>query len=318
MSPVGGVTAGGVPTRSVRATPGPAQASPGAWASGEGTGSSLQLPMVGPSRRTLTIAGIAIALLGVLVGTAIAWRAFRRPASIAAAPPATVPETNVTLVELPHALPNTSTVAAAAAADGGSRVARGTHARPPATSLDGGVRPPASVAARATAVAAIPRAGTRPTVTASRLRDAAAATAAAPGEPPPAAGEPPAELPPVESPASAGGDPGPTVGGFREGGDTTDATGHMDPSVFMFVYRHYRSQIATCHANAARGHEIVGMIRVRIRLGEDGTVRTARIVQDTARDAGMAQCVLSSVRAWRYPQPEGGEVEFEYPFAFGN
>ena len=32
----------------------------------------------------------------------------------------------------------------------------------------------------------------------------------------------------------------------------------------------------------------------------------------------LVRCVQTSVQSWRYPQPEGGEVEVDYPMRFGS
>jgi outer membrane biosynthesis protein TonB len=93
----------------------------------------------------------------------------------------------------------------------------------------------------------------------------------------------------------------------------------MDPAVFSYVYRHFRSQIAACHSAATRsGAEVAGTMRVRVRLGTDGHVARTRVVSNTTGSEDLARCVEEDVRRWTYPRPEGGEVEFEYNFAFGS
>jgi hypothetical protein len=110
---------------------------------------------------------------------------------------------------------------------------------------------------------------------------------------------------------------GPSVAGYHQG-ESTDATGTMDPAVFSFVYRHYRSQITACHSNVGRGQEVVGTMRVRVRLGTDGHVSRTRVMSNTTGSQELATCVQNVIHQWSYPQPEGGEVEFEYNFGFGN
>lgn len=110
----------------------------------------------------------------------------------------------------------------------------------------------------------------------------------------------------------------PASGGYVEG-DSTDATGTLNPSAFTFVYRHYRSQISSCHSSVTRGgQEVNGVLRLRVRIGTDGHVVRTRVLENTTRNEALATCVQNQVRTWRYPQPEGGEVEVDYPFGFGN
>jgi hypothetical protein len=93
----------------------------------------------------------------------------------------------------------------------------------------------------------------------------------------------------------------------------------MDPSVFSYIYRHYRSQISSCHSIVTRnGQEIVGTMRVRVRLGTDGHVTRTRVLSNTTNNDTLSTCVQNAIHTWRYPQPEGGEVEFDYNFGFGN
>ena len=108
-----------------------------------------------------------------------------------------------------------------------------------------------------------------------------------------------------------------TRGGFTLG-EETDATGTMDPRVFGFVYNHYRAQISSCYSNASRARAISGVIVMRVRINTEGRVGSTRVISDSVRVPELAQCVQTAVRAWRYPQPEGGEVEVDYPMRFGS
>jgi outer membrane biosynthesis protein TonB len=85
------------------------------------------------------------------------------------------------------------------------------------------------------------------------------------------------------------------------------------------VYRHYRSQISSCHSSVTRGgQDVSGIIRVRVRIGADGHVVRTRVLENTTRSEPLATCVQNQIRTWRYPAPEGGEVEVDYPLGFGN
>ncbi|MDB4931029.1 MAG: serine/threonine protein kinase [Myxococcaceae bacterium] len=104
--------------------------------------------------------------------------------------------------------------------------------------------------------------------------------------------------------------------GYRLG-DATEATGHMDPAAFRSVYNRYQAQIANCHSSASRNEAVSGVLVVRVRIGVDGSVRNTRIISDSAHSPALTRCVQTSVQSWRYPQPEGGEVEVDYPMRFG-
>ncbi len=102
-------------------------------------------------------------------------------------------------------------------------------------------------------------------------------------------------------------------------GDDTDATGTMEPTAFQYVYRHYQSQIAACWQSASRAAEVSGVMVVRVRIAEaDGHVTRTRIVSDSTQNAGLQACVQNAIRGWRYPRPAGGDVEVDYPLRFGS
>ena len=294
-----------------------------------GTGSSgVSVPMSGPSTRTMTIAAVAIALAGIGVGAVIGWRALGHgPPAVAAPPP---PETNVALVEQPEMLPEDGGVAVEApdppplrAAHSNPRLHGSTSNGPAGASAsnnpsahssnsagasqDNSANTNSGAAVQTHTPAGHPAtngstnagAGTHADTSQNGSRTTAADLAA----------------------LRAGGDPGapqgPSVAGYRQG-DTTDATGTMDPHVFSFVYSHYRPQISACHSMVSRGDEVRGTMRVRIRLGTDGHVVRTRVMSNTTNNDALAECVQDSIHSWHYPQPEGGEVEFDYNFGFGN
>lgn len=316
--------------------------------SGQGTLSGMSTHdiaasmVTGPSRRQMTAAGVAIGLLGIAVGAVGAWRSTRQPPT----PPVT-PLGPVGLLGDPSAVtaPQTvendaGTVVAVVPQAAGQRAPRVAARTPtPAVAPRPGLRPTTPAApARPTTPAAqgggVPdedppeSSGGTTTTTASgntihrdsngnmvvtgpdgeplvRLDRTGGADAAAPS------GPPPAENGVIER------GPRTSQGGFREG-DETDATGTMDPAAFQFVYRHYQSQIASCWSSASRGTEISGVMVVRVRIAEaDGHVSRTRIVSDSTRSATLQACVQNAIRAWRYPAPEGGDVEVDYPLRFG-
>ncbi|MEZ4394841.1 MAG: TonB family protein [Polyangiales bacterium] len=108
-----------------------------------------------------------------------------------------------------------------------------------------------------------------------------------------------------------------STGGFHLG-DETDATGTMDPRVFSYVYNHYKAQISACYSSASRARSLSGVIVLRVRIGTSGRVSSTRVISDSVRSPELTQCVQTAVRAWAYPEPEGGEVEVDYPMRFGS
>jgi outer membrane biosynthesis protein TonB len=66
------------------------------------------------------------------------------------------------------------------------------------------------------------------------------------------------------------------------------------------------------------GQTVAGIMRVRVRIGTDGHVVRTNVVENGTNSAALATCVQNQIRTWRYPAPEGGEVEMEYRLGFGH
>ncbi|MFO0606725.1 MAG: AgmX/PglI C-terminal domain-containing protein [Polyangiales bacterium] len=316
--------------------------------SGQGTLSGLSTHdmaaamVTGPSRRQLAVAGVGIGLVGVALGAVVAWRSTRTPP----APPVT-PLGPVGLLAEPAAVTGPQTVET----DAGTVVAVAPSPAPPRGSR-GSARAPAPVAPTPPAPHVAPRAPTP-----APTRPAAQGGSTAPSAPGTTTtrtpsgntitrdpdgnmvvtgpdGEPlvrvdrtgtgagaDAAVAPSGEPAAENGvierGPRTSQGGFREG-DETDATGTMDPAAFSFVYRHYQSQIASCWSSVSRGSTVSGVMVVRVRVAEaDGRVSRTRVISDSTHNAALQACVQNNIRTWRYPQPEGGDVEVDYPLRFG-
>jgi hypothetical protein len=298
-----------------------------------GTGDRIELPMVGPSKRTIIamMLGVGLGCLGL--GALAAWRTLGQSS-------AQPPITPVGLFGEP-----TSVTSAEPVSDGGvpaapsspeapsrpTRAARPTGAPTPTrpTTVASNAHPTPSGSTPTTPTANTPTGTPEP---AEPGEPATPTGATAPTTPTPTGADPTPTTPtgpttPTTAatplPAEPGGVrervPGTPAGsGFRLG-EETDATGHMDPAAFRFVYDHYRSQIASCYSNATRNDTPVsGVIVMRVRIGEDGHVRNTRVISDSAHTPALTRCVQTSVQSWRYPRPEGGEVEVDYPMRFGS
>ena len=306
-----------------------------------GTGQSIALPMTGPSRRTMTIAASGIAVAGIAIGALVAMRALRpRPE----APPLPPSDTTVALVETPHVIGQADGGATGnAAPNTGSGDSRGARVRPRTGTGTGTAAP--STAGNAAGTNSAPSGGV--TGQHTGVVSGTGTHAAATDTTPPTTAHGHTEAPPNTEPAGSGetGTPaggtaptaaelaqlantagtsgsgiaprGPTVGGYIQG-EETDATGTMDPTVFSYVYRHYRPQIAACQSMVTRATPVAGTMRVRVRLGVDGHVSRTTVLSNTTNNAELATCVTTSIHSWAYPRPDGGEVEFDYNFGFGS
>ncbi|MBI2896492.1 MAG: TonB family protein [Deltaproteobacteria bacterium] len=94
--------------------------------------------------------------------------------------------------------------------------------------------------------------------------------------------------------------------------------GQLDTRAVIFVVRHFLPQVRSCYERQLRNEpELRGQVTVRFTIGAGGRVTDAQSVFNSTGSDQLAGCVAATVRTWRFPEPEGGPVAFEYPFRFG-
>ncbi|MBL8601418.1 MAG: AgmX/PglI C-terminal domain-containing protein [Myxococcales bacterium] len=294
---------------------------------GLSTGDAIELPMTGPSKRTLLAMFLGVGLGCAALGALVAVRAFRGNT------PEGEPVTPVGLIGQPAPVepvdagpverggpapvePSGRPVGNPPRAPNGAALAQAPRAAAPAAQ-----RPTAANGNPATPTAAngnpaTPTAANNNPATPASPDPGQAAPAAAANTNTAANGAAPAPSGPDENGVTERG-PRTSRGGYAMG-DETDATGRMDPQAFTYVYRHYSPQISSCYSSASRNREVNGVVVMRVRIGEDGRVRRTRVMSDTVRVPELVTCLQNQVATWRYPQPEGGEVEVDYPMRFGS
>jgi hypothetical protein len=56
---------------------------------------------------------------------------------------------------------------------------------------------------------------------------------------------------------------------------------------------------------------------VHWRIDRQGRVTSSRIGSSTLHNGRVEGCMVRQIRRWRFPQPDGGEVDVDFPFIFG-
>ena len=59
-----------------------------------------------------------------------------------------------------------------------------------------------------------------------------------------------------------------------------------------------------------------GKIQVEWTIATSGSVRSVRQTFTSMNSTNTSNCIMSSIRGWRFPKPKGGEVIVNYPFIF--
>lgn len=104
---------------------------------------------------------------------------------------------------------------------------------------------------------------------------------------------------------------------LEDGGDIGGA-GDFDSSIVVRTIRTRLRAIQRCYETELRRNPTLqGKVTVQFTIVERGTVSQARATENTTGSPAVANCVVSTVRRFRFnPGPEGGSVSFSYPFVF--
>ena len=99
---------------------------------------------------------------------------------------------------------------------------------------------------------------------------------------------------------------------------TPRVSGYLSPEQIMRVVRRNQAAVRYCYENELqRQPSLSGRIVIHWRIARSGSVSSARVGSTTMRNARVEGCIVRQVRRWRFPQPDGGEVDVDFPFIFG-
>lgn len=101
------------------------------------------------------------------------------------------------------------------------------------------------------------------------------------------------------------------------GGDI-GGSGDFDSALVVREIQKRLGQIKSCYERELRRNPtLAGKVSVEFTIQESGSVSGARAVENSTGDAAVASCVVGVISRFRFnPGPEGGSVNFRYPFVF--
>ncbi len=102
------------------------------------------------------------------------------------------------------------------------------------------------------------------------------------------------------------------------GGGDIGGSGDFDARLVQRQIRARLRAIQRCYENELRRNPtLAGKVTVQFTIVERGTVSAARASENTTGSPAVANCVVRTVRRFRFnPGPDGGSVQFRYPFVF--
>ncbi len=107
-------------------------------------------------------------------------------------------------------------------------------------------------------------------------------------------------------------------GGFSNAKGSPMITGSLDKSaVKRTIRRNLRSVRAVYEKMLKSNPKLSGKVVVRIEIGPDGRIKSAKVTSSTVGDEEFEKALLKVIKRWRFPKPPGGgNLVVNYPFIF--
>jgi hypothetical protein len=101
------------------------------------------------------------------------------------------------------------------------------------------------------------------------------------------------------------------------GGVDARVSGFLSKEQINRVVQANRAAIKYCfETGLQRKPKLQGAINAQWRIDRKGLVSITRVAKSTLDDSGVEGCILRQIKRWKFPEPDGGEVDVIYPFLF--
>lgn len=100
--------------------------------------------------------------------------------------------------------------------------------------------------------------------------------------------------------------------------DTGNAGGGLEREVIEHVVRQRKDRIRLCYERQLNFiPQLSGKVTVHFEIDPKGNVLSSNLIEDTLQNKTVKECILSEVKTWTFPKPQGGViVPVDYPFVF--
>ena len=91
----------------------------------------------------------------------------------------------------------------------------------------------------------------------------------------------------------------------------------LDASIIQRVVASKKTSVRLCYERSLKAKEsLKGKLQVSLVVEPSGRVARARIASPSFRGSVVGECIVTSIRTWRFPQFQGSAQEIELPFVF--
>jgi hypothetical protein len=104
------------------------------------------------------------------------------------------------------------------------------------------------------------------------------------------------------------------------GGQEAEFVGSMDREAIRRVILNNKSAIRSCYERELqRKPDLYGKVVLQWYIMEKGRVSEAKVKENDMGSSAVADCIISRLRTWRFPEPPPGTIgEVSYPFVFSS
>jgi hypothetical protein len=94
-----------------------------------------------------------------------------------------------------------------------------------------------------------------------------------------------------------------------------EPTGSLSPELIRDVVRSHLDDVRACaDFSGLSSRAPSGRVVVKWKISASGAVTSPSLESSTFKDPATEQCILTTLKAWTFPKPQGGIVITHYPF----
>ena len=91
----------------------------------------------------------------------------------------------------------------------------------------------------------------------------------------------------------------------------------MDKKAVASVINRRRGALIGCYERELKKNPTLkGKVVVRFTIGTAGRVTGAKVASSSLSSSAVGSCVVSRIKGWRFPKPDGGSVSVSKSFVF--
>lgn len=93
--------------------------------------------------------------------------------------------------------------------------------------------------------------------------------------------------------------------------------GKLDAAAIAKAVGRRKGAIKSCYEKELkRDPKLKGKVKIQFTILQSGRVGSTKVLTNTTNNQSVATCIRNSMKRWRFPKPDGGDVTVAFPFVF--